>query len=321
VDLAGGTLDIWPLGLLHRGARTVNVAIDLAARVELTRRASGYRLTQGESVTEAATASDLAKTEEGALFGLVAEELGLPPVDIHVASGSPRGAGLGASSALGVAAVAAGERLAGNPAGSALHYASLVGDLEARLMGLPTGRQDQFAALLGGALEIPHGPGGHEPRRLDVDLASLGDSLVVAYSGQSHFSAGNNWQVVKARLDGDPKVVAAFEGIARAAAQLPAALERGDLAEVGRLMSAEWSHRRRLAPEVSTPRVEGLLEEAEIAGAWGGKVCGAGGGGCVAVVGPAESRERIARRLAGAGAEVLEAKPVGTPLEIEVLAP
>jgi len=277
-------------------------------------------LTQGESVIEVATADALAESDEGALFGLVAVELGLPPVDIRVTSGSPRAAGLGASSALAVAAVAAAESLEGLPATSARERAALVGDLEARLMGLPTGRQDQLAALLGGVLEILHGPGRVEPRRLEVDLASLGDSLVVAYSGQSHFSAGNNWQVVKARLDGDPAVVAAFDGIARAASLLPAAIERGELAEVGRLMSVEWSHRRRLAPEVSTPRVERMLEEAERAGAWGGKVCGAGGGGCLAVLCPADHRERVAQRLASVGAEVLEARPVATPLEVEVLA-
>lgn len=319
MDLAGGTLDIWPLGLLHEGARTVNFGIDVAARVELSRRASGYRLTQGDSVIEAESAADLADSAEGGLFGLVAVELGLPPVGIRVESGSPRGAGLGASSALAAAAIAAAEALEGRPASSVGARAAMVGDLEARLMGLPTGRQDQFAALLGGVLEIRHRAGGSVPRRLEVDLASLGASLVVAYSGQSHFSAGNNWQVIKARLDDDPAVVAAFDGIAAAAAAVPAALESGDLAAVGRLMSVEWSHRRRLAPEVSTPRVEELLAAAQEAGAWGGKVCGAGGGGCVAVLGPASARARISRRLAEAGATVLEARPEGRPLEVEIL--
>jgi len=313
-------LDIWPLGLLHEGARTVNVAIDLAARVELSRRSSGYRLTQGDTVTEAASAAELAQSAEAGLFGLVALEMELPPVEILVNSGSPRGAGLGASSALAAAAVAAAEALEGLPASDAQTRATLVGDLEARLMGLPTGRQDQLAALLGGALEIRHRPGGSEPRPLEVNLEALGDSLVVAYSGQSHFSAGNNWQVVKARLDADPTVIAAFEGIAQAAAALPSALEAGDLPEVGRLMSIEWSHRRRLAPEVSTPRVEQLLEAALGAGAWGGKVCGAGGGGCIAVLGPAGDRQRLAQRLVDAGAVVLDTRPAGSPLEVEILA-
>lgn len=316
VDLGGGTLDIWPVGLLHAGARTVNVAIDLAARVELTRRESGYRLTQVGRAVTARSAAELAALPEGALIGVIAVELGLPPVAIRIESGSPRGGGLGASSALAVAAIAAGEALLGLPASTPEAISSLGRDLEAQLMKLPTGTQDQLAALLGGVLEIRHTPGGETVRRLEVDLEQLGESLLVAYSGKTHFSAGNNWQVVKHRLEGDREVIAAFDGIAEAAAALPAALESGDLAAVGRLMSIEWSHRSRLAPEVSTPRVEELLSAADRAGAWGGKVCGAGGGGCVAVLTPPDLRTGVVRALTGAGARVLETRPVGEPLEV-----
>ena len=120
-------------------------------------------------------------------------------------------------------------------------------DLEARLMSLPTGMQDRYPALLGGSLEILQSPGGERVRRLDVDLERLGDSLLVVYSGASHFSAGNNWQVVRRRLDGEAEVTELLQGIAAAAADLSPALESGDLPRVGELMSREWSFRRRLA--------------------------------------------------------------------------
>lgn len=317
VDLAGGTLDIWPLGLLHEGARTVNVAIDLAATVELSRRPSGYRLIQEGRTWTAGTAAELAGNPETALIGVIAVELGLPPAEIRIESGSPRGGGLGASSALAVATIAAAEALLDLPASSPEARSALGRDLEARLMGLPTGMQDHLAALLGGALEIRYKPGGESVRRLQVDLDALGDALVVAYSGMSHFSAGNNWQVIKRRLEGDADVVAALDGIAAAAAALPAALEAGDLAGAGSLMSAEWSHRRRLAPEVSTPLVEALLSAANRAGAWGGKVCGAGGGGCLALLAPTGSRADVSDALVEAGAKILDVRPVGRPLEVE----
>ncbi len=185
-------------------------------------------------------------------------------------------------------------------------------------MSLPTGKQDHLAALWGGALEILHRPGGERVRRLDVDLEALGRSLVVAYSGETHFSAGNNWQVVRRRLDGDRQVIAAFDGIAEVAAALPAALEEGDLATVGSLMSLEWSHRCRLASEVSTPRVERLLRAAAAAGAWGGKVCGAGGGGCVAVLAPPDRKAAVAAALGGSGARLLETRPLARPLAVTV---
>ena len=83
-------------------------------------------------------------------------------------------------------------------------------------------------------------------------------------------------------------------------------------------MSREWSYRRRLAAGISTPVLENLLRAAADAGAWGGKACGAGGGGCLAVLGPAERKEAIAAALASAGGQVLAAQPVAKPLEISV---
>ena len=204
-DLAGGTLDIWPLGILHPGARTVNVALDLAVEVEFTPMDDGYRIRQGDSNIEASSLEELAETEDGALISHVGMALLLPPFEVRIHSDSPRGGGLGASSALAVAAIAAGEALAGREASSAENRSALARDIEARLMQLPTGRQDHYPALLGGALEIRHEMGGEQVRRLEVDLDALGDSMLVIYTGQSHFSAGNNWLVVRRRLEKDPK--------------------------------------------------------------------------------------------------------------------
>ena len=316
VDLAGGTLDIWPLGLLHPGARTVNVAVDLAATARLS-PSDVYRLRQGNSVLEARSAAELAAHPDGALVGVIAMALELPPAEIVLASDSPRGGGLGASSALAVALIAAAEAWLDRPATSAADKARLARDLEARLMALPTGIQDHYPALLGGALKIVQAPGGERVRRLDVDLAAFGDSLVVAYTGQSHFSAGQNWQVVRRRLDGDPEIQPLFAGIAEVAAELPSALAAGDLRRAGELVGREWSYRRRLAPGVSTPRLEELLGLAAGAGAWGGKACGAGGGGCLAILCPPEVRDGVERALAGAGAAVLTARPTASPLALE----
>jgi D-glycero-alpha-D-manno-heptose-7-phosphate kinase len=316
VDLAGGTLDIWPLGLLHEGSCTVNVAVDVAVRVEMLRRPEGYRVLAAGEVFEAPRPADLAHQPSAALAGLVAQHLELPPVEIRLESDSPRGGGLGASSALVVAALAAGEALLGVPASSPDRTSALARDLEAILMGLPTGRQDHYPALLGGALELRHLPGGESVRRLEVDLERFGGSLLVAYTGSSHFSAGTNWQVVRRRLESDRQTMNSFAGIAAAAAAMGEALEGGRFEEVGRLMAEEWSYRRRLALEVSTPQIERLLLDAALAGAWGGKACGAGGGGCVAVLVPPERREPVAAALTEAGASLLAARPTPVPLQV-----
>lgn len=318
VDFAGGTLDIWPLGLLHPGASTVNVALDVAADVRLRRRRQGYRVVGAGGEGEATTAAELARRPKTALAGLALEALEVPPVEVELSSGSPRGGGLGASSALTVALIAASEALAGT-ASSPAQRAALARDLEARLMSLPTGTQDHYPALLGGALEVVHAPGGERVRRLGVDLEALAASLVVVYSGRSHFSAGANWSVVRRRLDGDPEIRSLFDGIAEVAAAAARALEAGELERLGGLMSREWSLRRQLSDEVPTPRLEELLELAASAGAWGGKACGAGGGGCLALLCPPARRQEIARRLTAAGGEVLPARPVASPLEVRVI--
>jgi D-glycero-alpha-D-manno-heptose-7-phosphate kinase len=316
VDLAGGTLDLWPLGLLHPGSRTVNLAIDLPVVVELTPADNGYRIRQGESEIGVATAGELAQTDGGALIGVIALEVGLSPSVIEIRSASPQGGGLGASSALTVATLAASDAVAGREPSSATQLARRARDLEARLMSLPTGIQDHFPALLGGALEIEHRPGGETVRRLEVDLDRLGDSLLVAYTGRSHFSAGNNWRIVRRRLEGDSEIVELFDGIRDVAQELPAALEKGDWQSVGELMAREWSFRSRLAEGISTPEIEWLLAVAGRQGAWGGKACGAGGGGCLAVLGPAVRREKIAQALEAEGARVLPARPVSGGLEV-----
>jgi D-glycero-alpha-D-manno-heptose-7-phosphate kinase len=319
VDLAGGTLDIWPLGLFHPQARTVNVAVDLAVTVRLRPLAAGYRVLQGESAIEARSAGELARQPEAALIGVAAEALELPPFEARLASESPRGGGLGASSAMTVAFLAAAEAAFDRPRRPPHEQVALARDLEARLMGLPTGVQDHYPALLGGALEIRPLPGGERVRRLEVDLAALAASLIVVYSGQGHFSAGNNWQVVRRRLEAEPEITALFEGIAATAAELAPALVAGDLPRVGELMSREWSDRRRLAEGISIPVLEELLRSASAAGAWGGKGCGAGGGGCLAILGPPERREAIAAALERAGGKVLDASPTGSALRITLV--
>jgi D-glycero-alpha-D-manno-heptose-7-phosphate kinase len=216
--------------------------------------------------------------------------------------------------------LAAGEvALAGAPTRTPLQRARLARDLEARLMGLPTGLQDHLPAQLGGALAVEHAAGGERVRRLAVDLDALAERLIVAYSGQSHFSAGANWRVIRGRLEGDPDLVARLDRIRDAARDLPAALERGEWERAGALVASEWAARRGLSEEVSTPALEALLGAAHELGAWGGKACGAGGGGSVAALAPPAARARIAEAWRALGAQPLaQARPTARGLETGV---
>ncbi len=316
VDLAGGTLDIWPVGLLHAEAATVNVAVDLQVRVAFASRASGWRVSQGGETVEAPRRVDLLDRPRTALVGLVAAEHGLAGGELELESASPAGAGLGASSALTVALLAAFELAeTGRLQRTSGQRAAVARDLEARLMGLPTGRQDHFPAQLGGALALEHQPGEERIRRLTVDLDALGDRLLVAFTGQSHFSAGNNWEVIRRRLAGDREVIARLDRIRDAARTATIALETSDWPAVGAAMAGDWEARRGLAPEIPTPAIERLLAVAGDAGAWGGKACGAGGGGCIAVLAPPSVRGAIEGRWRELGAVLLDARPTAAGLE------
>jgi len=317
VDFGGGTLDIWPLGLLHRGAVTVNVAIDVRAEIELEPGGSMYRVVQAGETIEARSLEALGEDPGGALVARLLSAFDPGPCRIAIATGSPRGAGLGGSSAIAVALLAAAERARdGATRLSALDRARLARDLEAQLMGLPTGLQDHLPAQLGGALEIAHRPGGERVRTLDVDHEALGARLVVAYTGQSHFSAGANWTVVRSRLDGDPERVARLERVARAASTMASALETGDWPALGAAIDLEWQARRGLSPEISTHAIETLLESAKDLGAWGGKACGAGGGGSVLALVPPDAREEVVAAWTARGARVLDAPPTRSGLEL-----
>ena len=85
-----------------------------------------------------------------------------------------------------------------------------------------------------------------------------------------------------------------------------AALERGDWAEVGRQIAAEWENRKRLAPGVTTPAIDAMLAAARARRRDGGKVCGAGGGGCLFCFGEPADVPAIRQALPDGGARVLD---------------
>lgn len=319
VDLAGGTLDLWPIGLQFPGACTINLAIDVHVEARMSPRTAGYRVRQADGTYEAESLPELLEIPEIALVGVIAEAMELPPVEIELTSDSPRGGGLGASSALAVALIAAGEELRGDPPSSPGTRARLARDLEARLMGLPTGLQDHYPALLGGALRIVHAPGGEKVERLETDLEALGQSLLLFFTGISHFSAGQNWDVIRRFFAGDRDVRDRFHGIARVAAEVGPALEAGDLERVGRLVGEEWAYRRGLADGITTPEIDRALETAREIGAWGGKACGAGGGGCLVISAPPDCRDEIVAKLTPQRLTLIEARPSTSALQVTTL--
>ena len=307
IDLAGGTIDIWPLYLFHDGATTLNAAISLRAHARIESRTDG-RLElislDTDRRVDAARWSDLDGSSGLPLLALIARYYRLENATLTTRGESPAGAGIAGSSALTIAACGALSRWTNSSthADDLLHIAM---NVECQTIRVPTGVQDYRPALFGGIAAVELRLDGVRRTALDVDRQELEKRMVLAYTGAPRQSGTNNWDITKRHLDGDRHVFDCFERIRDTAVALRAALERGDWDEAGRQIAEEWDNRKRLAPGVTTPLIDDLMARARAAGATAAKVCGAGGGGCLFCYGPPAARAAIAEALVNGGARVL----------------
>lgn len=308
IDLAGGTLDIWPLYLFHDGASTVNAAISLRAHAQVEARPAGgilLRSIDTDATWHAGHWSELTSNTPLPLLGLLARHYRLENATLTTRGESPAGAGIAGSSALTIAVCGALARWTNHSADPEdLLRAAM--NIECQTIRVPTGAQDYRPALYGGVAAVELRVDGVERVALDVDPRDLEQRIVLAYTGAPRNSGTNNWEITKSHIDGDRHVFDCFERIRDTAVALREALGRGDWDAVGRQIATEWDNRKRLAPGVTTPAIDALIARAMTAGATAAKVCGAGGGGCLFCYGPPSAREAIAQALALGGARVLE---------------
>lgn len=310
IDLAGGTFDIWPLYLFHDRAQTINAALSLRATGILQSRTDSrivFRSEDTGDVVEAASVGDLDLDRLPLVARLVHLFLDGTGTGIEVTtrSDSPVGAGIAGSSAMNVALTGGLAAFTGRSL-SDDELLAIAMNVEAQVIRVPTGAQDYRPALYGGVSAVELTATGIRRVALPVETHALASRIVVAYTGASRNSGINNWDVMKRRIDGDPAVVAAFEGIRDAAVGMRDALSAGDWDAAGRALAAEWACRTTLAPGVTTPEINALLAAANAAGALAGKVCGAGGGGCLFCLVPPDRKTAVAEALRVGGARVLD---------------
>lgn len=309
IDLAGGTFDIWPLYLFHDRAQTINAALSLRAACTLQSRHDTRIILRSDDTGDQVEAPSIHDLDIDRL-PLVARLARLflrntgSGIEITTRSDSPVGAGIAGSSAMNVALTAALAAWAGRPLPDDELLTTAM-NVEAQVIRVPTGAQDYRPALYGGVSAVELRETGVRRVALPVAVADLSARLVVAYTGASRNSGINNWEVMKRRIDGDAAVIAAFDGIRDAAAGMRDALTAGDWPSAARHLAAEWACRTTLAPGVTTPAIDGLLAAARAAGALAGKVCGAGGGGCLFCLVPPAHREDVESALRDGGATVL----------------
>jgi D-glycero-alpha-D-manno-heptose-7-phosphate kinase len=312
VDLAGGTLDLWPLYLFHPGAVTVNFAVNILTQCRISRlpdRKIKLKSIDTKVEEEFSSFEQLCSTHKfkhplaGYLARFFAPEGGF---EIETNSESPAGAGISGSSALMIATTAALARFTGKKLDRE-QIRVIAQNVEAQLIRVPTGCQDYYPALYGGVSAVHLDPDGIHHTAVRVAAEELDRRFVLVYTGAPRKSGINNWEVFKAHINGDKRIFHNFERIGEIARAMHHALSLADWKQVAKLLREEWKLRKTNAPRITTPMIEKLIAVALRQGALAAKVCGAGGGGCVVFLTEPENRDHISAAIRSYGGQVLPA--------------
>ncbi|HEY6827177.1 MAG TPA: hypothetical protein VI259_09970 [Gemmatimonadaceae bacterium] len=297
IDFGGGWTDVPPYSD-EMGGFVCNVAISRYATVTVTRGDAGHD----------SRASDLSsdRAADRSIAVAAARRFKMEHVLIRLDSDFPIGAGLGGSSAAGVAAVAALARTRGDEM-TLEAIAELSRSIEIGDLGIPGGRQDHYAAAFGGALGLRFSAGKTDVTRIPLDplfREEIERRCFIIYTGKSRISGETINGVLGAYATREPRVVRALQRMRETAEEMQGALEARDLDALGGLVEEQWRHQRSLHPAIPTPRIDEIIERAARAGAVGSKALGASGGGCVLVIAGRERVQTVRDAIASLG-EVL----------------
>ncbi len=319
IDLAGGTLDIWPLYLLLDCPPTINAAINLYATVELKPANGRAVLIESLDLGLKQRFSSIQALPDRHPLDLIIRIIRFykPATGLAVVTNcqAPAGSGIGGSSALNIALNGAFNRLTGRRY-DGRQLIEIAKNIETQVIKVPAGLQDYYPALYGGVQSIRPGVLGVALEKIPVDLAALNDRFVLCYTGKPRQSGINNWKVLKRAIDGDQSVLRQLTRIKNAAVKIEGVLKKGTLAGFSPLFNEEWQARKALAPGISVPQMERLIKAALRHGALSAKVCGAGGGGCIAFFVRTGFKEKVAEELTRLGGRVLPFKFIRRGLRV-----
>src|SRR6478609_6196175 len=255
-DLAGGTIDLWPLYLFHSGALTVNFAVNILTTCRITplkgkrihlRSVDTKREEEFSSFEALRKANRFRLPLAARLLQFFAPKEGLL---METDSESPAGAGISGSSALMIASTAALARFTDRHL-TLEQMRVIAQNIEAQIIRVPTGCQDYYPALYGGTSAIRLDADGIHREAVAIAPEEIESRFVLAYTGVPRRSGINNWEVFKTHIDGDKRVFRNFERITAIARSMHQALVAHDWDDVARLLREEWKLRRSNAPGIT----------------------------------------------------------------------
>jgi D-glycero-alpha-D-manno-heptose-7-phosphate kinase len=329
VDLAGGTLDLWPIHNLLERKATVNVAVSLEASVEVSLSSDGrfYFESVDQNITDTGDYDSIIRSPKLSLFGLLLSAFWnkkLPGLKIKTSAKSPAGAGLGGSSCLAIAfsrAVAearhklTSEYLVPDERG----IIRTAQDVESKVIHAPTGVQDYWGGSRGGINIIEYPFGDTVVTTLPGSIwESQNFKLICCYSGKSRASAINNWEIFKRIFDGDKVLLEKIAAIGHESADCAQAVLERNWTEAIKSSHREWKLRTALWPNIETVETKRIDSAAIDAGAIFTRVCGAGGGGVMSVLCPLERVTQVSKAMASVGGQVMDVVVGGPGLRVHV---
>ncbi len=296
IDLAGGTIDIWPLYLFHHGAVTINAAINLYATVKLTPRDDKKIIIESKDQGKRVNVASINKLNAAKGLELITELIRFysPKQGFHLITdcAAPAGSGIGGSSSLNIALNSTLNRFTDNRY-SKKEILTIAKNIEARVIGVPTGEQDYYPALFGGVNIIRLEDKGVTRERININIKELERRLILCFTGEPRASGTNNWQIMKKHIDGDKALYQKMESIKQTALKMGEALTKNRFDVAGQLLNEEWDNRKKLSKNVTTLKIEKIIKAAFQKGATAAKVCGAGGGGCLVLFVPPAKKKVV----------------------------
>jgi len=229
-------------------------------------------------------------------------------LEFHITADAPPGSGLGSSSSMIVALIEALSRENGITL-SKYQKAELAFQIERNDLGIVGGMQDQYAAAFGGFNFIEFEKNGVyvTPLRCSTELLSeLHYHLLLVYTGNTRLSSNILAEQTANVLHQREKVMDSLAGMKELTHSLKRAFLKGRLLDFGQFLDEAWTLKRNLASAISNAHIEELYDTAKSAGAIGGKILGAGGGGHLLLFAPFNRRAKVRQAMEAAGARIVD---------------
>ncbi len=319
IDFAGGTLDLWPLYLFFGNAPTINGAINLFSKVKIYPRKDKAVIVESKDLKIRERFSNLRSLPEKHPLILILKLLKfynpIKGLELITDCQAPVGSGIGGSSALNIALNGGLNRFTKKNLNRETMI-EVAKNIETQVIQVPAGTQDYYSAMFGGIQSIRPGFTGITTKKIRLNLKDWSDRFVLCYTGKPHNSGINNWAVYKKAINVDAKVHKSLSRIASLSTRMENVLVNQEESKFPKLFSEEWKARKALAPGISTAKIEHLIKSASSCGALAAKVCGAGGGGCVAFFVRKGTKNKVSEILQQQGGQVLPIRFVSSGLQV-----